>query len=333
MARRRVLYGMALAAAVLFQIFFTGYLSHFVLVLCLALPLLGLALSLPALLTCRVTLRPGAQGVERGQEALWRVEASSPLGLPLSRCTVTLSTRNKLTGARGRRRAVLHGAGGVQSWEERADSSHCGQLECTIGSVRLCDCLGLFALRRKPPAPAGQFVLPLRGEPWAMPPLGDRGRDGSGLRPRPGGGPGEDYDLRPYRDGDPMRAVHWKLSSKKDELVVKETLEPRRAAMVLTFDHFGPPQVMDAILDELDAVSRALLAKGRPHVIQWAEPGTGAVRSHPVAEERDLDACLAHALADPAPAQGRSVLDGPIRVPGDVPVRHFHVRPRGEAQA
>lgn len=330
MARRRVFYGMALAGAVLFQIFYTGYLSHFTLVLGLCLPLLGLLISLPAMLTCRVTLLPGQAGVERGREGLWLLEVESPLGLPLSRITVALEVRNRLTGATGRRRVVLDGAGQGRTWEEKADTTHCGSLECTVARVRLCDCLGLFALSVRPRTGAGQLVLPLPVEPSALPELGDQGREGAGMRPRPGGGPGEDYDLRPYRDGDPMRSVHWKLSSKKDELVVKETMEPRRTALVLTFDHFGPPQVLDATFDELAAVSRTLLAKGRTHHIQWAEPVSGAVRSFAVAEERDLAACLAAALADPGPAGGRSVLDAPIRVEGSATVRHFHVAPRGE---
>ena len=30
-------------------------------------------------------------------------------------------------------------------------------------------------------------------------------------------------DVRPYRPGDPVRRIHWKLSARKDELLVRET--------------------------------------------------------------------------------------------------------------
>ena len=47
MAGRRILYAVLVGAAVLFQIFFRFYLSTFVLVLILVLPILSLLLALP----------------------------------------------------------------------------------------------------------------------------------------------------------------------------------------------------------------------------------------------------------------------------------------------
>lgn len=32
------------------------------------------------------------------------------------------------------------------------------------------------------------------------------------------------YDLRPYRVGDPLKQIHWKLTAKVDELTVREPL-------------------------------------------------------------------------------------------------------------
>ena len=58
--------------------------------------------------------------------------------------------------------------------------------------------------------------------------------------PRGRSASGEDYDLRPFREGDSLRTVHWKMSAKRDELVTRELLEDRRPVPVLTFDHFGP---------------------------------------------------------------------------------------------
>ena len=55
---RRLAYGGALLAALICQLFDVGYLVHFVFVLTLCLPLAGLLASLPAMLGCRVELRP-----------------------------------------------------------------------------------------------------------------------------------------------------------------------------------------------------------------------------------------------------------------------------------
>uniref|UniRef100_UPI0026078DF8 DUF58 domain-containing protein n=1 Tax=uncultured Flavonifractor sp. TaxID=1193534 RepID=UPI0026078DF8 len=153
--------------------------------------------------------------------------------------------------------------------------------------------------------------------------------DGTVLRPRPGGGPGEDYDLREYRAGDPLRSVHWKLSSKLDELVVRETLEPQQAAIVVTYDHFGPPEALDRTFAQLCALSRWLLEQERPHHIQWAAPLTGVTEDRAVDCENALLACLELAFSTPAPLEGRSILDSALRLPGSGKVRHLHVTPDG----
>ena len=78
---RRLLYLLALTAALMGQLFDVGYLFHFLFFAAACLPLLGLALSLPAMVRCRVRLVPSARQVERGAEAGWtlRLECRSPL--------------------------------------------------------------------------------------------------------------------------------------------------------------------------------------------------------------------------------------------------------------
>ena len=57
MWRRRILYAIALLLAYLGQILDVGYLFHFIFFAVLSMPLLGLLLSLPAMLGCRAELR------------------------------------------------------------------------------------------------------------------------------------------------------------------------------------------------------------------------------------------------------------------------------------
>lgn len=68
MARRRGAYALLLAAALLFHLFDIGYLACFLLALALTLPVLGMLLSLPAMLRCRLELQaspPVWSGAER----------------------------------------------------------------------------------------------------------------------------------------------------------------------------------------------------------------------------------------------------------------------------
>ena len=124
-----------------------------------------------------------------------------------------------------------------------------------------------------------------------------------------------------------MKTVHWKLSTKREELVVREVLEPVRAELYLTFDHLGPPERMDRTLDQVAALSRLLLEGERPHRLAWTHPETGEVEDCPVDAERTLLGALAKALACPAPLEGCSVEALPLS--GGARVQRLHIGPQG----
>ena len=327
MVRRWILYLLALLGGGLFFLCFEGYVSLFLLALLLGLPLLSLALSLPAVLLAKLTLSLQPGRLARGGACTLKLTLRLPLGLPVARFSGRLTVLNALTGERQVHRLRLRAPGGVLEASFPLPTEHCGALLCTLERPRLLGWLGLLSF----PLPGGTRaaragVLPAPMAPGPLPNvLAGLGMEG-GWKPRPGGGPGEDYDLREYRPGDLLRSVHWKLSSKRDELVVRETLEPRRSTLLLTLDHFGPPQELDAALDRLQALSRLLLEKETPHVVQWARPESGEIVAHTLAGEQDLQRCLEDFLRQRAPLEGRSVLDGPLEVPGGPP-RHFHITP------
>lgn len=326
MTGHRILYAVLVGAAVLFQIFFRFYLSTFVLVLILTLPLLSLLLALPGLAGSRVLVLPAAPAVSLEEQALFHVVLRRTSPLPLIRPRVKLSWANQLTGESGESRILISPQEGTPV---TIPASHCGRLICRAERAWSCDLLGLFPLPVGRGPAGAVLILPPRLELEQKEELTGGQNDGTVLRPRPGGGPGEDYDLREYRAGDPLRSVHWKLSSKLDELVVRETLEPQQAAIVVTYDHFGPPETLDRTFALLCALSRWLLEQERPHHIQWAAPLTGVTEDRAVDCENALLACLELAFSTPAPLEGRSILDSALRLPGSGKVRHLHVTPDG----
>ena len=326
MAARRILYAVLVGMAVLFQIFFRFYLSTFVLVLILVLPILSLLLALPGWMGSMASAVPEASLVTVGGSARFRIILYHSSFLPLIRPRVRLGWTNQLTGESGESKLTLTAR---KPAELTVPAAHCGRLICRVEGAVCCDLLGLFPLPVRKGPERAVLILPVHLELEGKEELAAGENAGTVLRPRPGGGPGEDYDLREYRVGDPLRSVHWKLSSKKDELVVRETLEPQQAAIVVTYDHFGPPEDLDRTFAQLWALSRWLLQQDRPHHIQWASPLTGVAEDRAVDSPNALLACLGGAFSTPAPLEGRSILDGALRLPGGGKVRHLHVTPEG----
>lgn len=306
MVRRWICWLLALLGALVFRVAYTGWLAGFVLAGVLCLPGLGLAVSLLALLAARVELSPGTDRAERNSPASWHVTGHSALGLPLGRVRVTVQTVNELNGLTYRTKKTWFFAGAGARVSLPTPTVHCGLLTGRFSHVWALDALGLFWLPLRRSGPARLWVDPVP-QSAGLPPLPEE--EAPGVRPRPGGGPGEDYDPREYRPGDPLSSIHWKLSAKRDELVTRETLETVKPLPLLTVDLFGDADGLDGMLDLLAGVSGELLAAGRPHAVAWADPVTGEVCRCAVAGEEDRRRCLEALLSRRAPLTGKSILD------------------------
>ncbi|MCI8652032.1 MAG: DUF58 domain-containing protein [Oscillospiraceae bacterium] len=306
MMGRWLCYLLALVGALAFRVAYTGWLAGVVFALVLCFPLMGLAAALPGVLTGRLVLTAAEPRKERGQSAGWIVAGESPLGLPLGRIKVTVRTQNVLTGQEKKKKQTWFCPGEGGKVYIPAPSDHCGLLEGKLIHAWAADSLGLFWLPLRRKGTARQWIFPL-SQSRDLPPIPQE--EAPGLRPRPGGGPGEDYDPRQYRPGDPLSSIHWKLSAKRDELVTRETLETVRTLPLLSFDCFGDPDTLDQTLDLLSGVSTALLGENRPHAVTWADPVTGELRRFSVDGEGQQILCLEAILSRNAPLNGRSVLD------------------------
>ncbi len=88
-----------------------------------------------------------------------------------------------------------------------------------------------------------------------------------------GDDPSEVFDFHEYRTGDKPSRIHWKLSSKKDEFIVKELSMPINEKTILFADtrcyensEYTLP-VFDTIMETLMSVSVFLLENEHPHYI------------------------------------------------------------------
>ncbi|MEG1720961.1 MAG: hypothetical protein RR281_04560, partial [Pseudoflavonifractor sp.] len=98
MARCRVGYLLALAAAVAFYIFYNDYPALYLLLLAVFLPIFSLVLSLPGILGLEPELSVGERLLRRGMNAGAELRLRPGFGLPLARVRAELRCTNLLTG-------------------------------------------------------------------------------------------------------------------------------------------------------------------------------------------------------------------------------------------
>ena len=175
-------------------------------------------------------------------------------------------------------------------------AGHCA-LRCSVRRAWVYDYLGLFRLPVRRP---GAVIVTVRPRPVALspePPL-PGAVSGGPMKPRVGAY-AEEHELRPYRPGDPMRTVHWKLTAKTGEMIVREALVPCRARAFLLVERRGGPDALDRVLEHLCWLSARLTQQGVSHTVLW--PGeNGVVHTALVDEAGQLDALLYRLLAEPA---------------------------------
>ena len=316
------MYLLGLAGAVVFHAYYFGWYSWFVLQLMILLPLLSLVLSLPAMLSARVRLQVQQQCRQQENACV----AISLVGswLPLPQCRLRLCVEHTMTGERTVAKNKLIGK---ESWYLKLDTAHVGQLRCWAKKARIYDYLRLFCIPVRVGDSADLLVLPLAEEPDVLPNLSRFLT--KQLRPKPGGGFSEEHEMRPYRAGDRMRDIHWKLSVKTDDLIIREAQEPVRGTVLLTLDLAGEQGQIDAVLRKFLWLSTWFLEHDTSHQLTWIDPQDCQLTSAQISEMQDLEQVLEKLLCSRLSADTPSIAQRRF----DHVDWRYHILPEQEVRA
>lgn len=107
-----------------------------------------------------------------------------------------------------------------------------------------------------------------------------------------GGDPGEVFALREYMRGDNLRQIHWKLSGKLSEIIVKEPSLPVDNKIMILLDKDGrsiySPEHRSKSVELCGSLSFKALKKGLDHSIGWYDHINRGFRTHSIKQETDL---------------------------------------------
>lgn len=109
----------------------------------------------------------------------------------------------------------------------------------------------------------------------------------------PGYDNSELFDVREYQEGDGLRKIHWKLSAKKGELLVKEFALPKACPIVLFLDFHptGKIKKQEQMIPYLEGVASlvySLFDVKCPHYVVWYDEKRQDVVRHRIDEEESL---------------------------------------------
>ena len=290
MALNRVLYAIALVGVLVFHTYYTGWFSWYLLMLAITLPVFSLLCSLPAMRRLQLQPQMDESCVRGGKAQLVFQNAGRSL-LPAPIYRFTLTRTDELTGEQTSARLQLAARGNCVV---QVPAAHCGSYRYMLSRGRVYDYLGLFSVPLRLPQLGRCHVLPKAQMPRQLPNLSQF--QSRSYQPKYGGGFSEMHELREYHPGDQMRDVHWKLSAKTDDLIVREPMEPNRGQVIISLDWSGSRQAIDNTLDILLWLSGWLIGREVRHEVCWIDPASFEPQSRSIFTLNDLQALVTELL-------------------------------------
>ena len=269
---------LAVSCCIVFYLAYRQWFAWFALICVLCLPIVSLLTSLPAMLSLKMKAKyPSFVSVGTKQTVCFAPECRFPTP---SFCYQLRATRPI----------------SAEEWKLKEGklfpTEHCGKILCKLEKARVYDYMGLFWLRIHK-----KTVKPLVVRPVPVPMRNVSNLErfaASSWRPKPGGGFSENHEMRQYVPGDKLNQVHWKLTAKTGEVIVREPMELEGNRVLIEMELQGTPDQLDRKFGQLLWLSQQLVEMGMKHELRVLT-GDG-VQSCAVGSTEDLEKAIDHLL-------------------------------------
>lgn len=228
-----------------------------------------------------------------------------------SRAVILLQCKNLLTGESELRRIGFAVSGKTET-EVSAEFSfyRCGKISFVADEVMIYDSLGLFGFAKKALTETAVLVLPqLYATRLEISPgqAVDLDSDEYSMY-RSGFDASQIYALREYKAGDPIKNIHWKLSQKTEEPIVRELSLPIQNSLLIlienvsldmqdTFDTAKRAEIAEAIGEIAVSLSMALCEQKYEHQIAWYDHERQYAECCEISSEDELSALMPQILS------------------------------------
>lgn len=252
-------------------------------------------------------------GAQEGKGNFFIVETHTKRKLRAARYLVLyVCETNEMSGQSQERELLLRLTGENMQYEVPLANSLCGEVRIVCKEAAVRDLLNLFRLRVQKFPEIRMIVYPrkvnLQVELSQMT-IGAPKSEGM-MQNRKGNDLSEIFDIREYVPGDDIRSIHWKLSSKTENLILREASDPSHYNVVLLPDlgqnlltEQNAEEIMNAAVAVGAAIGERLMEKRVSFCM--ALPAASGLKICEVKDRREMQRILALWLQCPvAPESG-----------------------------
>lgn len=272
MVRAWILYSLLLLGSFVFFVFYSEYISFFLFAGVLLFPLFSLLLFLLGKRKLRLRFLPDSPVVQKGEACSFLLEVEKPFFLPLPACKVKLTLHNTFSGEHLTQGMEFPLTSRRMQLSLPCVSGCCGRIVFSLSGCKVFDLTRLFFVTLPTPQTESAFILPYIPiyEPAGTALSPTEGTEDTNPRRR-GSDPSETFDLRSWRKGDRLRDIHWKLSARTGDTIVREHVSPMRPPIKLFIRFCGNAAERDGTLEAAAALGAAFCENGFPIEFLWED--------------------------------------------------------------
>lgn len=298
MLKNKIAYALLFLFGVYFVIVYDEYISLLIFCGIIFVPILSWVLLQFMAFSLSLEIENKEEIIKKGTQTEIMLHLKNHSFLPIAKAEIYLQYKNYFAaGITKEKISVFVDSKKTQSVQCRLLAPHCGQIEVSCKKVVVYDYFRIFCRKKKTNALMAVMVLPdvhpmhvaLEQKEWM-----DEIENPEYSQDKPGDDPSEVFQVRPYRQGDKQHRIHWKLSSKRKQFMVKEFSLPIAGTSAVLLDFFQPMRtvsvydMMDELYEIVFSLSYALLEKQEEHKIVWFDSEEGEIQDIMIREENDL---------------------------------------------
>lgn len=304
MRKRRMIWGLMLIILFVNSILSESEMSIYIFFGALMIPLASTAVTAVAVKDVAVQIEL-PKTCSKGQEIKGIIHLASKGFLPIFKGVLEVKLQNLLTMECRKEflSASFDKAGECLAFT--LQNRHCGVVELSVENIAVSDPFGLWEKHLQTDVAAQVTVLPDTFDLHLELAQSNMANNDSieYAQNRTGNDMSEIFAIREYQEGDSIRSIHWKLSSKCDDLMVKLASLPMENSLLLLMETaLGneeeiQPDVFDALAEIYITISQTLVDNEIAHKAAWFDQESQTMFTFSIDDEDDLHGIMGKTLS------------------------------------
>ncbi len=297
MIKSKIAYLFLLAAMFLFYIMFIDSMSLLTLIIAAVFPVIQLIILSCIARNITAALNIEKKTINKNTESRIIVKIKNHSVLPVSCAVATLQITNTLTGESQSLTTMLPvPSDNEQSIKFSVSYAHCGRVAVTLKSIKIYDYIKLFSKTITYGISQETVVIPSLASinPDVQTSLSTTNDCSEFSKVKPGDDSSEIFNIREYAYGDKINRIHWNLTTKLDELMVKEYSLPVSCSILIVFEFCSDRTSEnrffknDAAIETAMSLSYFMIQNSISHQIAWYDAGTRLYNTETIKSEDDF---------------------------------------------